>query len=337
MLVQIARCSPQRALCLVASVWLGFAISAHGQSLRPPDDCDSPHCDPPRCEPAWLVRAGAVALDRDGPGEDTLFFNPLDPSEHFDSAAFDLGYQAGFDIGLIRRFDALPDVEFRWLSVDGWSDTAGAATTASDPLAIDAGIPIFVATGRTIEAVYGSDLQSFEWNLRTGGCFRRITWLAGFRYLELDESFQADLIDPVTPAPTVGYDVTTDNRLYGGQLGAELLLLGGGSRWQLELVGKAGLYYNDASQRSELDTGAVIVPAAGRADCTSFVGEAHLAFNWRVVGNLSLRASYGVIGIGEIAVATEQIKATEFVTYTGIEPDGSAFYHGAFLGLDCAW
>jgi hypothetical protein len=152
--------------------------------------------------------------------------------------------------------------------------------------------------------------------------------------VELDEVFHTDLIDAVTPAPTVLYDTSTQNRLYGAQLGVELKLFEVDERLSLEFTGKAGIYHNSGAQTSVVDTGVVVVPAFGRADRAAFLGEAHLAVNYCLCNNLSIRASYGVMGISNLALATDQMSEIDFLTRTGMSANGNAFYHGAFLGLD---
>jgi hypothetical protein len=285
------------------------------------------------CQPKWGVRAGVLALSRERPDSAVLFVNPLNVAENMDAGDFDFGYKAGFDLSVMRRLECRPDIEFRYMGSDAWTARAGAVTTAADPLAINALIPVFLPTGRDIQAVYGSELDSFELNLRTDPWCGCVTWLVGFRYLELDEVFRADLVDAVTPAATVVYDATTQNRLYGVQVGAEVKLLEVGERLSLEFVGKAGIYHNSGAQATRLDTGAIVVPAVGRADRASFLGEAHLAANYCLYKNLSLRASYGVMGISDLALATDQMGAVDFLTGSGINASGNAFYHGAFLGL----
>jgi hypothetical protein len=56
--------------------------------------------------------------------------------------------------------------------------------------------------------------------------------------------------------------------------------------------------------------------------------------SFRLCENLSVRGSYGVMGISELALATDQVAQVNFITQTGISGNGNAFYHGAFLGLD---
>jgi hypothetical protein len=283
--------------------------------------------------PKWGVRAGALALFREKPDSAVLFANPLNAAEQLDASEFDFDFQAGFEVSIMRRFDRWPDIEFRYMGVDGWTGRAGAVTTTSDPLAINTAIPVFLPTGRTIDAEYGSELESYELNLRSDPSCGRITWLAGFRYLELDESLHADLVDAVTPAPTVRLAAGTRNRLYGGQVGAEVKLLEF-QRLRLDVTGKAGIYGNDNSQNALLDTGVVTVAAAQDSSSVSFVGEAHVVLLYCLAKNVSLRASYGVLGITDAALASDQIAALDFFTGSGINDSGNAFYHGGFLGLD---
>ena len=49
---------------------------------------------------------------------------------------------------------------------------------------------------------------------------------------------------------------------------------------------------------------------------------------------LSLRASYNVLWVDSVALASDQIAASNLVLGTGINPDGDVFYHGAMVGLE---
>jgi hypothetical protein len=153
--------------------------------------------------------------------------------------------------------------------------------------------------------------------------------------LELDEDFHADLIDATNSSGT--YDVATRNRLYGAQVGFEAALLNVENRLRLDAVGKAGIFGNSGAQSSVFATDMVTVSATGRADKAAFVGEAHLAAVYCLTGNLSLRASYGVMGISDAVLATDQINATSFILGNGIDGDAGVFYHDGQLGLEYAY
>ncbi len=76
--------------------------------------------------------------------------------------------------------------------------------------------------------------------------------LAGFRYLELDDNMQVQLVNPGIP---FDYRTGTRNRLYGAQLGSKLNLWNNDGIFSLQAVGKAGVFENMAAQGSSISTG----------------------------------------------------------------------------------
>ena len=68
---------------------------------------------------------------------------------------------------------------------------------------------------------------------------------------------------PAGAAPFNGTDAfttTTGNELYGGQLGCDLMLWNRGQRIRVNGIGKAGVFFNQAFQRSNVTTTAVAPP-----------------------------------------------------------------------------
>ena len=174
--------------------WLNTA-----QICQDGDSCGDQalHCasDAPAGDSRWSASAGVLALHRQRPASAPLFFNFFDQQQGLDAASFDFGYKPAWELSLARQISAVSDLEFRYFGGDAWSARARTVTDPADPLVINARIPVLVPSGRTIDATYGSDLHSFELNLQATphGC---VTWLVGFRYLELAEVLHADLIDP---------------------------------------------------------------------------------------------------------------------------------------------
>jgi hypothetical protein len=121
--------------------------------------------------------------------------------------------------------------------------------------------------------------------------------------------------------------------LYGGQLGADATLWCG-DRLTVEGLLKAGIFHNSAGQNTILDTGVVVVNAADDDDRTAFLGELAFTANYCLTDTLSLRAGYDLLWVETVALAADQIPATNFFTGGGIAADGGAFYHGAFVGLE---
>ena len=295
------------------------------------DDCRV--CDCSGC-PVWTVNAAVVALHRNHPAGNVLFNNAVQPGQEMRGSDFDFSYRAGIDLSVKRHFSRLPAIEVRYLKNDGWHSGAGLVTNTADALRINTADPIFLNSGRTINASYGSRLDNLEVNASWGReCF---TWLAGFRYIELDDTFRADLVDAVISNPTVTFDTTTQNRLYGFQLGVEAFLWQRG-RLSVDATAKGAILHNSGAQTSRLGTPAFQTPAFGSKDHVSLLGEANLIVRYSLLDSMWIRAGYGVLLVDDLALATDQMNATSFATGQGIDIDGTVFYHGAFLGLECVY
>ena len=78
-------------------------------------------------------------------------------------------------------------------------------------------------------------------------CCRSVTWLYGFRYLNLNEDFA--IVSTDLQEGTSTYDIDTNNNLIGGQVGSRVRQSRG--RWSWEGTGKAGLFGNAAEQHSD--------------------------------------------------------------------------------------
>ena len=156
-------------------------------------------------------------LNRSEPDSRVLGFNTVNPTENLNADNFDFGTETGVDVSLTRSLGACNALELRYFGIDGWDAAVAVATTPNELLRFNAAPPVFVTSGDAIAASYESKLHNAEINVSHEYC----DWLnlmAGFRAVELDERGNADLVNPAVP---FGYDVTTRNRLYGGQVGAQ--------------------------------------------------------------------------------------------------------------------
>lgn len=318
----------------VSIVVLVLVVSAAGNSFVWSQSCDSP-CDRDACGPSdmynaiWMVNANAIALHRERPSGDVLFENAVQTSQNLQGSDFDFGYAAGFDLSLIRCLGAGQGVEVRYLKDDGWNSTTAVSTSDTDPLRINTATPIFLPGGGTIDASYGSQLDNLEINYRRTNEW--LTSIVGFRYIELDERFDAGI--DTTSAGLVSYDTTTQNRLYGIQLGVEALLWEH-AQWSIGAAAKAGIFHNSGSQNSELATNAFQSRATGSEDKVAMLGEIGLTARYCLTENLSIRGGYGLLAIDGLVLATDQVRESDFAYGTGIDGDGEVLYHGAFLGLE---
>jgi hypothetical protein len=287
--------------------------------------CEAPH-------PQWTLRADGLIMERGRPDSAVLIVNPADPSENLNASDFNFDYDAGWDIALTRHnliWDS--DVEVRYFSIDSW--TAGAAGSFSGPITqINTNPPRTLFGPRDVTSLYGSDLRSLEVNLRRPSGDGWWTWIAGFRYLELDEQLDTLLVDPGAVLEDITAEINTRNRLYGFQIGGETYLWGNG-RFCLEGFVIGGIYGNAAAQGSTLteSTGPpTVFTRSDQQGQTAFVGETGLAAKYHYNDWLALRADYRVLFVEGVALATDQVP----FAFSGVDSSGGTLYHGLFLGLE---
>lgn len=203
------------------------------------------------------------------------------------------------------------------------------------------GVPFNDVLGAGLETTSG--IKSWEFNLRKRGG-GPVTWIAGFRWVEWTQQLvTADVFDNGGVPGFDVYGVETGNNLYGGQLGADVMLWNRGDRIRINGLAKGGVYYNyQAWQRSRiLSESALLDAVVGTTkDTVSFVGEVGLVGEYRIFDWLSWRAGYTVWWLGGVANAANQLARSDFTVdppTTGISPYSSVLLHGATTGLEARW
>jgi hypothetical protein len=185
-------------------------------------------------------------------------------------------------------------------------------------------------------------IQSAEMNWRRRSKDSLITWLVGFRWVEWNQVLQ--FADAATP-PLTGATGITGNDLYGGQIGADVSLWNAGGRLQIDGIGKAGVFYNTAYQRTYgiIDvqgTSTLLGPTPAAADQTSFFGEVGATATLKICRWLSWRAGYSVFWLSGVAVPADQWALTSLSPAPGtatINTNGSVLLHGVTTGLEVCW
>jgi hypothetical protein len=166
---------------------------------------------------------------------------------------------------------------------------------------------------------------------------RELDLLCGFRYVALDE----DLVlasDNVRRQVDARYDAGTDNDLYGLQLGARWR--GYRNRLGIEALGKAGIFYNDASQRQvlvdQLPSNPILLrDARDSSGDVAFLGELGISLLCDVTPALTLRGGYSLLWLEGVALAPDQLDFAVAPSAGGqIDMAGGILYHGASLGFE---
>jgi hypothetical protein len=279
------------------------------------------------CGPTWAATADAVFLHLSRPDSLVLMEDAAAPARSLNADELDFGFHGGWDVSLMRE-NSGRGIEFRFLSVDGWDAATTAIVGPPSLVRINNAVPITLPGVTAVSATNNSELLSAEFNLRrqvTDCC----TLLAGFRYFELDEHFHSDMDAALV---TSTYDTFTRNRLYGAQVGAEATLWSR-DRLNVDGFGKIGIYHDSGHQNTTLNTGIATLTAADTSDRAAFMGELAFTGNYRLTDCLSLEATYSLLWLETVVLATDQIPATNFFTAAGTDGGGGAFYHGLLIGL----
>lgn len=328
----------------------GAGESAPDVTVPAPDCC--PACCDPRIfhvldpwgeDPLWSGRTEALLLWRDNP-QGLALFDAVSGGSALNAADLGSGMAAGPRFTLFRHTGDQGAIEFNYLRVE--------SSTAEKALTGDAGFRqsshgIYCCPDTTVYATVNNrlsaSLQSFELNRRfpTDGSWQ---WLTGFRWVQWRESIGIDAVD-TTGLLESRFNTATFNDLYGWQAGADSILLGFGTPFRIEGLGKAGVYYNQAAQTSASFSTLTLPPSdlsvATGTGRTAFVGEIGLTAVYDVYDWLSLRAGYSAFWLGGIATATNQLDQQELCAGQPIigrtDTGGSVVVQGVTLGLEARY
>jgi hypothetical protein len=318
--------------------------SGHGDEGAPCGDCCDECCEDSccchhrrKCGPIWIAQANAVYLRRGALDPTNVILQDDQGVPAARGSDFEFDFEPGFDVEIRRnwrRCGLLSGIGGRYLWVDRWTDQFtllmplgfNLPVVAPQPLGL-VGLPTFMTLS------YLTELQTGEVNLYRD--VRNVTFLAGVRYVRLSERLRFDSLDAVN---TSLFSFETENDLYGLQIGAVVPRAPICRGLHADASIRAGVYANDARH----DATGVIFTGVGpiaqfRASDhntqTAFMGEITGGFVYDVSPRLSVRAGYQLLYVNGVAIAADQVTATDFVTSSGIDTHGSAFFHGATAGV----
>jgi hypothetical protein len=289
------------------------------------------------CRPLWSVSAGTVILHRSTPQPSPLARTWNRTATLLDADSFKFGWDAGPDIRVTRRVDkcaAFDAIEFRYFDVQGAQGNASTLTNGFWRLPIGPGL----IHNSQIDASYNSQLHSAELNVLRDSSCSRLTWLAGFRWIGLDE--QLNMAVQLIPQGTIShYTHATQNNLYGGQIGAALKLCDNRGPFHIDCVSKAGLFSNTAANRydSADSFGNHAFLASDRRSQVAFVGDIGLTGVYQWTDHVAFQAGYQLLWIQGVAVAGDQAAVADPATHVGIQSAGGVFYHGATASVNFSW
>ncbi len=170
--------------------------------------------------------------------------------------------------------------------------------------------------------------------------------LAGFRYFRFDEGLRFGSVQNGFQFGGNGgvneayYDIDTLNNLYGLQGGGhvERFMFG---RFRVYADAKAGLFFNDAEQRSQVyrGDGMQAFDLASGEDVFSFIAQIEVGINMQVTQWLRGDVGYRALGVSGVALSDEQIPAFihDSEAILDVNTGGSLVLHGGYAGFTVLW
>ena len=243
---------------------------------------------------------------------------------------------------LIYNRDACRALEINYFQVQSFAGQASVPMGAGQYEMFNlAGLPFTDID--TAQVATTGQIKSLEFNLRRShdeeGVIR---WLAGFRWVEWNQTMTiTDTFTDVAGLPgTDSIGVATGNNLYGGQLGADMMLWNAGRGIKFNGIAKGGVFYNHQAYQTTSVGGdrGISESYIATADAPAFVGE--VGFNGSVALTkwLSWRAGYTCFWLAGVATPASQLGATDVGNETtGINCYSSVLLHGVTTGLEARW
>ncbi len=291
----------------------------------------------------WYVQAEALFMQRDNQNANQpVVLDDASQAVLFSTSDLSLDGAVGRRNLLGRAFDDYSALEFSYFGVFDW--TAGATIRGSNSLDIP---PDLVGPATDFDnaddmaIAYCTQVNNVEANGVSYLCGSRqcggVAMLAGFRYVNLDETFNINSID--NDGTQSDYRIDAENHLFGGQLG--LRLTHRSCRWGFDSTGKVGLFGNAANQRQFVgDNGntTVLRNTSSSQSVTSFVGDINASVAYYLTDVWKIRAGYNVLWMEGLALAPNQLDFSFSAdSGTAVSTGGGVFLHGANVGLEARW
>ena len=309
----------------------------------------------------WYVANEVVALRRDA-DESRVFATLTTPTDDvLNTNDLQFENQAGLRVIVGRELDDWFALEGSFLGLMQWDEqkavrdaTANSQATTGNLFSPFTGFGNPATVGLDFNNLASirliSSLDIAELNVRqridTAPSIMRATALYGFRYMRIREQFayRTESLAPVPAGTLNSVDVETGNQMYGFQIGGSLEFRVAPRCW-LNFEGKAAICDNQADQHTLYTTGPLAQP---NAPITRFRGEDHTVFAGDLSAALEFQFTPGIVGrigyqallIDGLALASENFESNVQVLTLGpaeLVHDGSAIYHGPFVGLTVTW
>ena len=310
----------------------------------------------------WTASADFITMERVGGASYSLVSvvphneNPLKKAgtEVLDATDLHQGFSGGPQLGLTHHGDDGNDLEVLYFQIDGW-DSAKSVGPVLAPNGHDHEWLVMRAPGNFVQFQNDRDTQSMTWdyssrfynaevNMRRSP-WRRVTLLAGFRWVNLSEDLEGILLPPTQHGTGSFWYNQTKNNLYGFQIGMDAKLLER-NRFSIGSVLKAGIFDDHVEESAEVRMDRIQSTESGSTNHLAFLGQLGVQCKFQATPRLLLKAGYEAIWLEGVALAPGQIAETycyspgaldpwgNYVQALGINCSSGVFYHGATAGLE---
>jgi len=308
-------------------------------------------------EPIWSVQVGAAILTRGTLSGSQVIQGLLDGGireNTLSASQFRFNHAAGPDISAVRRLKKsryFDNLNFRFFDVQSVAANqslqfvrapaySGYRFPTMDPNE-------FFNTNyfEPQNATYTTSLYSFEANASKYIGTSGIQWLTGFRWIQLNDSFVVNATS-VSPSSADRDTWGTNNSLYGWQVGALIPVIDSSQRLSLTCSPKIGIYGNQCgSTWNSVYQGQNRTGLSNFRNQVAFAGDLSVMAKYRITNSWSLLGGYQLLWLNGVGVAGDQPEVTGYFdpsplnlqTVRGLNSSGSAFFHGALVGVSCQW
>ena len=277
-------------------------------------------------------------MNRSDSDDFTLITNQTTGDELLNVNGLNFDHRATPRVFLTRETSDCWGIDIGFMGIDSWFTSESRGTPTVSPTAFGPNGDSFpsAAPGTVYQANYGTNLYSGEVNLRRR-CNECVTWLAGFRWMELDDLL---FVRQSAATPQALYQVDTNNHMYGFQIGGEAELINCQQRFHVDSLFRAGILFNNADQATYAPiyngaAPAILNSITADDDHTAFIGELGLRAVYELNRCVSITGGYHIMLLDGVALAPDQLPVTNLSAPGSavLDTNGTLFFHGASVGV----
>jgi hypothetical protein len=279
---------------------------------------DMPLKAPVPAAPVFIgyLEISGLAMTRTKPDATALISGSASPGSGnvLTSDAFDYGWTGGGEVRAgARLWGSQWGVEIAGQWLNHFRESVTSLVPAPGGVLIQTLTPATtygIATGGFFDSTATSGIYSLEGNITWWNAYRGVIFLAGVRYIRLQESLGIRGFSPAG-AFIESDDWDTRNSMLGGQLGLRVDFLDffghTAGPWLFDGHVRGGVFYNEITNDMGR-SGAQLFHA--RTNDTAYVVQGGANIGYRFSPNVAITAGYEAMWLSDVALAPNQVGVT---------------------------